>query len=117
MESGQEYSQAGPLDLAEHVEQAMRESGTLPRWRIADGPAPEPIRQRAVLELACGLRVHAEEDRFAPRVFLTVPHHGRTQGMDMAALVRFLPGYLAAIFEAAAEELRQIAAHTPRAEP
>lgn len=83
-------------NLTEHVEQAMREDGLLPRWQL------EPIHREATLRLD-GLAVRVVEDPFAPRVSITLGHHGRTHGMALDVALRFLPRYLPPILEAAAE--------------
>ena len=89
-------------DLAEHAERAMREDGLLPRWQL------EPIHREATLRLDNGLAVRVVEDPFAPRVNITLEHHGRTHGMALDVALRFLPRYLPPILEAAAAELRRL---------
>ena len=90
------------VDLAEHAEQAMREDGLLPRWQL------EPIHREATLRLDNGLAVRVVEDPFAPRVNITLEHHGRTHGMALDVTLRFLPRYLPPLLEAAAAELRRL---------
>jgi hypothetical protein len=89
-------------DLAQHAEQAMRADGLLPRWQL------EPARYSATLRLDNGLAVRVVEDPFAPRVSITLEHHGSTHGMALDVALRFLPRYLPPLLEAAAEELRRI---------
>jgi hypothetical protein len=93
------------VDLAEHVEHAMRADGLLPRWPRWQ---LEPTSRAATLRLDNGLAVRVVEDPFAPRVSITLEHHGSTHGMALDVALRFLPRYLPPLLEAAAEELRRI---------
>jgi len=101
------------IRLAEHVEEAMREDGTMPRWKVEDiAPTPWPIETLATLRLSEDLTLHVRKTDVGIWGHITI--RGLLRDTDLDAVLSKLPGKLAPQFEAAARELRRIESRTPR---
>lgn len=93
-------------DLAEHVEQAMRDNGQLPQWKRTTSPAA-PVLEELVLSLDCGVRVVAQDFGDWPLLITTIPQPSTKGGL--LDLARKAPAHLAPVLAEAAAELKQIA--------
>lgn len=101
-------------DLAEHVEEALREDGAMPRWQVEEvPPRPGPLETVASLRLSehLTLRIHREQDWAFGNISFA---RGLLPDGDLDRQMTLLPGRLAPEFEAAAAKLRRIDSMTPR---
>ncbi|MBN2131274.1 MAG: hypothetical protein JW741_17370 [Sedimentisphaerales bacterium] len=100
------------IKLAEYIEEAMREIGAMPRWKLSvDAPPPPPRETVATLQLAPDLVLHVRECSGGIGASVSITGIRDT---DFDAVLSKLPGKLAPKFEAAAAELRRLDSMTPR---
>lgn len=95
-------------NLEEHVEQAMREHGQLPRWTRTTTPTT-PVKDELVLSLNCYVRLVAQDFGDYRMLILTIPQLATRPPVNLLDLARQGPAYLAPVLAEAAAELQRIA--------